>query len=204
MDVWKTRKWNHVTGPKGPKPAGVRVVWGGRGWGSGVGGFGESRGLGVRAAGLEVGAQRAPRLLIHNIFSHLIDSSMLRVRTFPKIGNNNFVWSQNIHFKLLLRFLPFPSSKACLVLEAGQKDQRGLISKLLRVDCEFMPCFITTLNLSRWFSSAKNSYFMNPFSEIEFRNISKKEWNSGPSISSFMMDTLCFCHIVLSLSLWIG
>ena len=26
----------------------------------------------------------------------------------------------------------------------------------------------------------------------------KKEWNSGPSISRFMMDTLCFFHVVLA------
>ena len=83
MDVWKTRKWNYVTGPKGPKPAGVRVVWGVRGWGSGVGGFGESRGLGVRAAGLEVGAQRAPRLLIHADFSQNRKQQFCMITKYP-------------------------------------------------------------------------------------------------------------------------
>ena len=44
-------------------------------------------------------------------------------------------------------------------------------------------------------SGAENSCFMIQFSEIKFRNIYQRRENSGISISHFMMDTLCFCHI---------
>ena len=36
------------------------------------------------------------------------------------------------------------------------------------------------------------------FSEIEFRNVYQRERNSGLSISRFMIDSLCFCHIGLA------
>ena len=47
-------------------------------------------------------------------------------------------------------------------------------------------------------SGAENSCFMIQFSEIEFRNVSQRGGNSGLSISRFMIDSLCFCHIDLA------
>ena len=47
-------------------------------------------------------------------------------------------------------------------------------------------------------SGAENSCFMIQFSEIEFRNVSQRGGNSGLSISRFMIDSLCFCHIGLA------